>query len=250
MSLRLWSASARARSLPVLAAAVVIAKTILVALNAQTSSQYEGPLCVAPPAFKENDTWPVAALHDLGSTPSPQPIAFTSALLLANDRPLNAVTLVSVASTSTENGKITGASPYLYTPPARFAGVDTFSYQIADAAGKTSIGIVTVTVVDVTPPTVTITAPAAGTVSGAVTITATAADNVGVAGVTLFDGATQIGTEDLKSPFSATWDSTHTTNGTHNLTAVARDQAGNRATSAPVVVNVVNTVTTSPAGTN
>ena len=159
------------------------------------------------------------------------------------------MTLVSVASTSTRNGRISGANPYVYTPPARFAGVDTFSYQIADASGETTIGIVAVTVVDVTPPTVSITAPVSGTVSGVVTITATGADNVGVVGVTFFDGATQIGAEDLKSPFSATWDSTRTINGTHNLTAVARDQAGNRATSAPVVVKVVNTVST-PAGTN
>jgi Bacterial Ig domain/Cadherin-like domain len=234
----------------VLVSAVLVPITAPAPLNAQTSSQYEGPVCIAPPAFPENDTWPVAATQDLGLTPSPQPIAFTSASLLANNRPLNAVTLVSVASTSTMNGRITGANPYVYTPPARFAGVDTFSYQIADASAETTTGIVAVTVVDGTPPTVTITAPGAGTVSGVVTITATAADNVGVPGVTFFDGATQIGAEDLKSPFSATWDSTRTANRTHNLTAVARDQSGNRATSAPVVVNVVNTVTTPPAGTN
>jgi hypothetical protein len=250
MPLSLCSAPASARGFAVLVSAVLVPMTVPAPINAQTSSQYEGPVCVAPPAFPENDTWPVAATHDLGPTPSPQPLSFTSALLLANDRPLNAVTLVTVASTSTENGKITGSNPYVYTPPARFAGIDTFSYQIADAAGQTTIGIVTVTVVDVTAPTVSITAPSAGTVSGMVTITATAADNVGVAGVTFFDGATQIGAEDLRSPFSATWDSTRTSNGTHNLTAVARDQAGNRATSAPVVVNVVNTVSTSPAGTN
>jgi hypothetical protein len=249
MPLSLCSAPAPARGVPALVSAVVVSITILVPLNAQTSSQYEGPVCLAPPTFPENDTWPVAATHDLGPTPSPQPVTFTGALLLANDRPLNAVTLVNVAATSAKNGKITGTNPYLYTPPARFAGVDTFSYQIADASGEATIGIVAVTVVDVTPPTVSITAPVSGTVSGVVTITATGADNVGVVGVTFFDGATQIGAEDLKSPFSATWDSTRTINGTHHLTAVARDQAGNRATSAPVVVTVVNTVTT-PAGTN
>jgi len=249
MPASLWSAPASARGVAGLISAILASMATPAPVDAQTSSQYDGPVCVAPPAFPENDTWPVAATHDLGPTPSPQPIAFTSASLLANDRPLNAVTLVSVASISTRNGKITGANPYVYTPPARFAGVDTFSYQIADASGETTIGIVAVTVVDVTPPTVSITAPVSGTVSGVVTITAMGADNVGVVGVTFFDGATQIGAEDLKSPFSATWDSTRTINGTHNLTAVARDQAGNRATSAPVVVKVVNTVTT-PAGTN
>ena len=48
---------------------------------------------------------------------------------------------------------------------------------------------------DTTPPTVSLTAPAAGaTVTGTVTVSANAADNVGVAGVRfLLDGATSRG---------------------------------------------------------
>jgi glucose/arabinose dehydrogenase/PKD repeat protein len=95
--------------------------------------------------------------------------------------------------------------------------------------------------VDATPPTVSVTAPAAGaTVSATTTVTASAADNVGVAGVQfLLDGA-NLGAEDTTAPYSVSWDTTGATNGSHSLTARARDAAGNAATSAAVTVTVTN----------
>ena len=94
---------------------------------------------------------------------------------------------------------------------------------------------------DTTPPTVSLTAPAGGaTVSGTVPVTATAADNVGVVGVQFqLDGAS-LGAEDLAAPYSVDWSSVASANGAHTLTAVARDAAGNRTTSSPVVVTVAN----------
>jgi hypothetical protein len=100
---------------------------------------------------------------------------------------------------------------------------------------------------DTTPPTVSISAPAGGaTVSGTVvSVTANAGDNVGVVGVQFkLDGA-NLGTEDSASPYSTTWNSTTAINGSHTLTAVARDAAGNSTTSAPIAVTVNNV----PAGT-
>ncbi len=101
---------------------------------------------------------------------------------------------------------------------------------------------VTVANPDTTAPTVSLTAPADGaTVSGTVTLSATASDNVGVAGVQfLVDGA-PLGAEDTTSPYSVSWNTTTVTNGSHTLTAVARDAAGNTTTSAPVTVTVANT---------
>ncbi|MFH0351914.1 MAG: Ig-like domain-containing protein [Chromatiales bacterium] len=95
---------------------------------------------------------------------------------------------------------------------------------------------------DTTPPTVSITTPASGaTVSGtAVTVSATASDNVGVAGVQFKLGSANLGAEDTTSPYSVTWNSTTATNGSYTLTAVARDAAGNVATSAGVTVTVNN----------
>src|SRR5206468_12001639 len=81
------------------------------------------------------------------------------------------------------------------------------------------------------------------TVSSTVTVSANASDNVGVAGVQFkLDGAT-LGAEDSTSPYSVSWDTTTATNGSHTLTAVARDAAGNQTTSGAVTVTVANDVT-------
>ena len=101
---------------------------------------------------------------------------------------------------------------------------------------------------DTTPPTVSMTAPASGSTVGgtAVTLSATAADNVGVAGVQFkLDGA-NLGTEDTVSPYSINWNTTGVANGTHTLTAVARDAAANQTTSISVSVTVSNTPDTTP----
>jgi hypothetical protein len=54
------------------------------------------------------------------------------------------------------------------------------------------------------------------------------------------DGA-NLASEDTSAPYSVSWNSTTATNGSHTLTAVARDAAGNTTTSAPVQVTVNNT---------
>src|SRR5439155_19873679 len=49
-----------------------------------------------------------------------------------------------------------------------------------------------------------------------------------------------LGAEDTSAPFSLAWNSTLASNGTHSLSAVARDAAGNSAPSAGVTVMVAN----------
>ena len=93
---------------------------------------------------------------------------------------------------------------------------------------------------DPTPPTVSLTAPAAGTVTGTINVTANASDNVGVVGVQFLLDGVNLGAEDLASPYSVSWNTTTATNGTHTLTARARDAAGNITTSAGVIVTVNN----------
>lgn len=99
---------------------------------------------------------------------------------------------------------------------------------------------------DATAPTVSVAAPAPGaTVSGSVAVTANASDAVGVVGVQFkLDGA-NLGAEDTTAPYSVSWNTTAASNGSHTLTAVARDAAANSATSAPVSLTVANT---GPAG--
>src|SRR5438094_807570 len=111
------------------------------------------------------------------------------------------------------------------------------------AAGNTATAAaVSVTVAnDLTPPTVSITAPINGsTVSGSVTVSANATDNVGVAGVQFkLDGA-NLGAEITAVPYSLSWNTTLVASGSHSLTAVARDAAGNTATSTAVAITVDN----------
>src|SRR5439155_16734418 len=110
----------------------------------------------------------------------------------------------------------------------------------------TSSSVFTV-VNDVTPPTVTMTAPTAGaTVAGTVTVLASAADNVGVLGVQFKLDGTNLAAEVTTAPYAVSWTSTTASNGSHSVTAVARDAAGNTATSAAVSVTVDNTPPTIP----
>ena len=130
-------------------------------------------------------------------------------------------------------------------------GAHTITAVARDAAGntKTSTGVsVTVsnTVADTTAPTVSIAAPLANAaVSGtAQSVIATAADNVGVVGVQFKVDGTNVGSEDTSSPYSISWNTTTVSNGTHTITAVVRDAAGNSTTSTGVSVTVTNTVVT------
>ncbi len=101
---------------------------------------------------------------------------------------------------------------------------------------------------DTTAPTVAVTAPAGGaTVSGTTTLSASAADNVGVVGVQFKVDGANFGAEDTSSPYSVAWDTTTAGSGSHKLTAVARDAAGNSTTSAVVTVTVSNADTQAPA---
>jgi YVTN family beta-propeller protein len=129
-----------------------------------------------------------------------------------------------------------------------FATADqqTFAAMATAPSALTMKAAASPTKPDTTAPTVSFTAPA--TVSGTVTLSATATDNAGgsgVAGVQFkLDGA-NLGTEDTSSPYSMAWNTTTVANGTHTLTAVARDAAGNTTTST-VTVTVANPAPSDP----
>ena len=96
-------------------------------------------------------------------------------------------------------------------------------------------------------PTVSLTAPANGsTVLGTVAVSATASDNVGVAGVQFTLDGTNLGGEVTAPPYRVSWNSGSTTDGSHTLTAEARDAAGNRR-AASITVNVANGGSTPPS---
>ncbi len=94
---------------------------------------------------------------------------------------------------------------------------------------------------DTIAPTASVTGPVAGSVvSATTTVTASASDNIGVSGVQfLLDGAPLMA-EDTTSPYSISWNTTTTGDGSHTLSARARDAAGNLGTAANVSVTVAN----------
>jgi len=116
----------------------------------------------------------------------------------------------------------------------------------------TGSGIGSVTLSDTTPPTIALTAPAASsTVTSTVAVSGIATDNVGVAGVQFRLDGVNLGAEVATSPstvYTVTWNTTTAPDGGHVLTAVARDAAGNKTTSAPVNVTVANTVAVTGGG--
>jgi len=94
---------------------------------------------------------------------------------------------------------------------------------------------------DTTPPTVSITSPVNGSsVSDIINVTADASDNVGVVGVQFYVDGVATGGEDTVAPYALAWDTRNTSNGSHTLTAGARDAVGNSTLSSPVGVNVTN----------
>ena len=109
----------------------------------------------------------------------------------------------------------------------------TYTVSAYDAAGNISPQSAPVAATtlspDTTPPVVSVVAPASGaTVSASVTISANATDNVGIAGVQFRLDGSNLGTEITSSPYSVNWDTTTASNGSHVLTAVARDTSNNR----------------------
>lgn len=137
-----------------------------------------------------------------------------------------------VGTTTTTGFLDTGAAgSYYYRVVARDAAGNDSAASNEAAAAITA---------DTTAPSVAITAPTSGaSVSGVITVSATALDNVGVAGVRFQLDGGALGAEDTGAPYSVSWNSATATAGAHQLTAIARDGAGNHRTSDPVPVTVV-----------
>src|SRR5438309_4334244 len=128
-------------------------------------------------------------------------------------------------------GLLEGQIYYLAVTAYNLSGIESgFSNEVSKA------------IPDVTPPTVSMTAPAAGvTVAGTVTVSANASDNVGVVGVQFKLDGVNLEAEVTATPYSVSWNTPLGADGAHTLTAVARDAAGNTATAAAVGVTVDTT---------
>lgn len=95
-------------------------------------------------------------------------------------------------------------------------------------------------VIDAVAPSVSLTEPTIGTyASSTISLTATASD-ANLVGVQFKYNNTNIGSEDISSPYTVSWDTTGVSDGTYTINAVARDSVGYVSTSSvSIIVNNV-----------
>jgi hypothetical protein len=157
--------------------------------------------------------------------------------------------------TTTAYGSLTTLGSTLVTSHSvALTGLSTSTLYHYRVRSKNSSGVESISgdfafqtssVVDTTPPTIAITAPANGvTVSGSVTVSANASDNVGVASVQFFLDGSNLGSLLIVGPYSVAWNTATASNGAHTLTAQAKDAAGNVGNAVAVSVTVANSTST------
>jgi len=151
------------------------------------------------------------------------------------------VTQVTWTNSRGGSGTATGTSSWATNAIALQAGSNALTVTARDAAGNMAQANLTVTLGDTSPPTIAVTTPVAGaTLTTTVAVSGSATDNVGVAGVQFKLDGVNLGAEVTAAPYAVTWNTTATPDGVHVLSAVARDAAGNMATSGGVSVTVSN----------
>ena len=151
----------------------------------------------------------------------------------------------------TQSADISGSSSYAsttWTTPPLPAGAVSISVGISLRSVGTftadDFGLVDATPSDHTPPVVSISAPVAGAnVSGTVPIDVVATDDVGVASVRFFLDGVSLGSKTAAtvaggSTYRWNWNTAGVASGSHTLTVVATDAAGNQTTSQPVSVTI------------
>jgi chitodextrinase len=153
-------------------------------------------------------------------------VGVTGYYVYLNDQPLATTTTTSFSHTG-----LTAGSTYNYRVSA-FDAVPNHSAWTAAVAAQPR---------DTAAPSVSLTSPAANAkLKGTLTVAASAADDIGVVGVQFQYNGVNLGAEDTSAPYAVTAYTTSVPNGRYTLTAIARDAAGNRTTSAPVTVTVSN----------
>jgi hypothetical protein len=140
----------------------------------------------------------------------------------------------------------TSATAATYTAPFAVTQTTTVKFASTDNAGNKETVRSKQIRIDAAAPTVTITAPSSGKSFArgtSVVVTASASDTgsngpSGISNVTFYmDGTTKLGA-DSSAPYSVSWSTRNRSLGTHTLTAVAKDAAGNVTTSAGVTVTL------------
>jgi chitodextrinase len=179
---------------------------------------------------------------NLSWSPSTDNVAVVKYKVYRGTAPTSLTLIAAVSGTSYSNSNHNPQTTYHYAVTAMDAAYNT-SAQSAVASATT------LPPEDTTPPVVSIASPTAGSVvSGRIVLSASAYDvrsNLGdlasgVAGVQFKVDGVNAGAEVTKKPWYVKFDTKTVPNGTHVVTAVARDNAGWVTTSAPVSFTVNN----------
>ena len=221
-----------------------------ISVVAKDASAAQNPTTVSitvnytPPS---DTTGPTVAItsHSNNQTVTSSPITVAGT---ASDSGLgnNGISSVTVNGVAAAGGTTTGSATANWSRSVTLnPGANTIIALAKDNSTNQNSTTVSISVdytPDTRPPIVSLTAPVAGaTVGGTVTVSATATDNIGVAGVQFKLDGNNLGAEATAAPYSVSWNTTGAVNGSHTLTAVARDAANNATTSAGVSVTVSNT---------
>ncbi len=135
-------------------------------------------------------------------------------------------------ATFQDNGLIPSTS-YSYT-------VLAYDYR-GNEGVQSDAAAVTTPPPDTKAPQVSVTGPLPGsTIAGIAPLSASASDEYGISSVQFFIDGNAIGPKIASEQFSFNFDTTLTTNGRHNITAVAKDTSNNAKTSAPIEIIVKN----------
>jgi hypothetical protein len=130
-----------------------------------------------------------------------------------------------------------------WATPGATEGEHSITAKATDTTGQTALSApITLTVDNVdSPPVVSITAPAAGSIfaGASVAVAAAATDDKGVSQVAFLVDGIQVAVDANPSGgWSVVWNLAGVADGQHAIAAVAQDTTGHAATSAPVVVTV------------
>ena len=208
-----------------------------VAQSAVTVTKTDTTVTNTPPALPGDTTPPTVAILSPTTTTTGSSTLAMSGIAVDNV----GVTQVSWTSNRGAGGTASGTTSWTANNIPLLAGANVITVIAWDAAGNIGRTSMTITKTDTTAPIVSLTAPYSGAVvSGAVTLAATAIDDVGVVGVQFKVDGVNVGSEVTTPPYQTSWSTLSTANGTHTLTAVARDAAGNTATSGPLTVMLSN----------
>ncbi|MBX4181341.1 hypothetical protein KW807_00555, partial [Candidatus Parcubacteria bacterium] len=152
------------------------------------------------------------------------------------------------AASCTASGAWSGSKATSGTQVVTPTATATYTITCTGASGSANKSVtVTVTAPDTAKPTVAITSPTSGlSISGTVDVAANASDNVAVVGVQFkLDGA-NLGGEDTSEPYIYSWNTVPVSAGTHTLSAVARDAAGNTGVASNISVIITDPGPDSP----